>query len=109
MNIILVCYAGMSTSMLVEKMKISVEEQDLDWEIEAIGSTVGIEQIEESDEYDMVLVGPQARYSIPQLQEICDNKKIPLRLIPPALYGKFNGDLMIDFVNEILGEWNAQS
>lgn len=67
-NILLVCSAGMSTSLLVEKMKKAAQEKSIDAEIWAIGSTYLDAELNTKD-VDVVLVGPQMRYELAKIQE----------------------------------------
>lgn len=59
MNILLVCAGGMSTSLLVERMRKEIEKRNLkDVKVDANA----IENLEKIiDDYDVILVGPQIR------------------------------------------------
>lgn len=67
MKIILVCSAGMSTSMLVKKMKASADERNLEVNIEAVAESQLKNNLEN---LDVVLIGPQVRY----LEKKLENK-----------------------------------
>lgn len=88
MNILLCCCAGMSTSLLVSKMKKSAAEQNLNYRIWAIP----IESVNrEIDQADVLLLGPHVRYLYQEFKEIGENKGIPVAVIDMAHYGTFNG------------------
>ena len=57
-KILLACNAGLSTSMLVQKMKDSAEERKIDVEILA----VSVNSINDYLDYDVLLLGPQVRF-----------------------------------------------
>lgn len=77
MKIILVCSAGMSTSMLVNKMRKAAEDRGMDAEINAIAES----QLKNNLEgLDVVLVGPQVRYLEKKLNNNSNHKELKLRL-----------------------------
>ncbi|NLU11580.1 MAG: PTS sugar transporter subunit IIB [Tepidanaerobacter acetatoxydans] len=93
MKIYLVCYAGMSTSLLLTRMEKVAEERNLDVEIQAIAATQIHEVLEDAD---VILLGPQARYLLKDIQEIADKKGIPVDVIDSITYGTMNGAKVLD-------------
>lgn len=89
MKILLCCSAGMSTSLLVSKMEVSAKSQGIDCEIWAVGSTEINDQINKAD---VLLLGPQVRYMLPQLKKAGEQKGIPVDSINPQHYGLCNGE-----------------
>ncbi len=89
MKILLVCAAGMSTSLLVEAMrKKAAEEGRNDVEIAASGS----ESLEDLIQlYDVVLVGPQVRHRFDRFREIASESGKPIAVIEPMIYGRVDG------------------
>jgi PTS system cellobiose-specific IIB component len=88
MNILLCCSAGMSTSLLVSKMKKSAVERNLNYRIWAIP----IEAVRrEIDQADVLLLGPHVRYLYSECKQLGDSKGIPVTVIDMAHYGTFNG------------------
>ena len=63
-KILLVCAAGMSTSLLVNKMKESAIEKGIEIDIEALPISECSTVI---DSVDIVLLGPQVRFQKPQV------------------------------------------
>ena len=57
-KILLACNAGLSTSMLVQKMQESAEERKIEVEILA----VSVSSVEDHPNYDILLLGPQVRF-----------------------------------------------
>ncbi|RBW67817.1 PTS sugar transporter subunit IIB [Bacillus taeanensis] len=88
MNILLCCAAGMSTSLLVTKMEKSAAEQGKEYKIWAVsGDTVG----NHIDKADVLLLGPQVRYLLPQMKKLGESKGVPVDIINPVHYGTCNG------------------
>lgn len=90
-NVLLVCSAGMSTSLLVEKMKKAAQEKEIDAEIWAIGSTYLDAELN-SHEVDVVLVGPQMRYELAKIQEQASRRNIQAEAINMQDYGLCRGE-----------------
>lgn len=89
-KILLCCSAGMSTSMVVKKMRIAAESKNIDVEINAVGS-------EEFDanitEYDCFLLGPQIKYKLEDFKARVDGK--PIAVINQMDYGMMKGEKIL--------------
>ena len=94
-KVLLVCSAGMSTSLLVEKMKKVAQEKAIDAEIWAIGSTYLDSELNTKD-VDVVLVGPQMRYELAKIQERSAAAGIKAEGIDMQDYGLCRGDKVLD-------------
>lgn len=92
LTIRLICAAGMSTSLLVEKMKKSAIEKSLECDIKAY-SVMDLENGIAGAE--VILVGPQARFEIPTIEEKVEGK-IPVEVIDTFAYGTMNGAVVLD-------------
>lgn len=91
-HIMLVCNAGMSTSMLVQKM-IKVAEQDgKNYDIFAVSTSKVPEKIKEVN-IDAVLLGPQVRYMEGTIKEQVG--EIPLQVIDMVDYGTMNAESVL--------------
>lgn len=97
MNILLVCSAGMSTSMLVKKMQEAAENKGLEANIWAVGDS---ESQEESKKADIVLLGPQVKYLESKMKERVNNEK-PVSVIDMRVYGSMNGAKALDNALEV--------
>ncbi|MCF0148832.1 MAG: PTS sugar transporter subunit IIB [Clostridium sp.] len=91
-NILLVCAAGMSTSLLVNKMKAAAKEIGLEINIHALPVSECSSVI---DEVDIVLLGPQVRFQKPQVDALV-NGRIPVEVIDMRLYGTMNGKAVLE-------------
>lgn len=87
MNIYLVCNAGMSTSILVSKMKEEAKKQNLEVNIEAFSVEILDEKV---DVANVILIGPQIRHMVPEIEKTV-NGKCPVAVINMRDYGMING------------------
>jgi PTS system cellobiose-specific IIB component len=99
-NILLCCAAGMSTSLLVTKMKKSTENMGIESKIWA----VAIEDLENHlNEADVVLLGPQIRYKLSTVKKICSEKNVPVDVINTMDYGSMNGEKVVNHALKLIG------
>ncbi|MBS6500793.1 MAG: PTS sugar transporter subunit IIB [Clostridium sp.] len=98
-NILLVCAAGMSTSLLVNKMKAAAKEKGIEINIDALPVSECSSVI---DKVDIVLLGPQVRFQKPQVDALVKGR-IPVEVIDMRLYGTMNGKVILDQVLKTLG------
>lgn len=97
-KIVLVCMAGLSTSILVSKMREAAAKQNYECEINAYPianvSTVGADA-------DIVLLGPQVRF---QEQSVKSQVTCPVEVIDMQMYGMMDGESVIKEVKRVLGD-----
>ena len=98
-HILLVCNAGMSTSMLVNKMKEEAKKQNLEVEIEAKSLT---EAKKDLSGVDCILIGPQLRYELNNVKAAAGN--IPVDTINMQDYGLMNGKKVLETALKMIGE-----
>ena len=92
-KILLLCAAGMSTSMVVKKMRASATDKNIDVHIEAHG----VETIQEHlTEYDLFLLGPQIRFKKDELQKLADPLNKRVDVINMMDYGMMKGEKILD-------------
>ena len=91
-KILLVCAAGMSTSLLVNKMKESAIEKGIEIDIEALPIS---ECSAVRDSVDIVLLGPQVRFQKPQVDALVAGR-VPVEVIDMGLYGTMNGKAILE-------------
>nr|WP_315529452.1 PTS sugar transporter subunit IIB [Carnobacterium maltaromaticum] len=94
-TIMLVCSAGMSTSLLVTKMEKAAEARGIDAEIFAVSASEADSNLE-SKNIDVMLLGPQVRFMKAQFEPKVAAKGIPLDIINMQDYGMMNGDKVLD-------------
>lgn len=87
MKILLSCAGGMSTGMLVQKMKEYAKSQDIKADIEAYGLSELEDHIEGTD---VILLGPQVGFQKEEVEEKYPG--IPVEVIEMMDYGMMNGE-----------------
>ena len=92
-KIALFCNAGMSTSMLVKKMRASAQQQGIEVEIEAYPAS---EMDQRTEGLDAVLLGPQVKFMLSNAKKICEPKGIPVDVINSMDYGMVKGDKVLE-------------
>ncbi|NRT32594.1 PTS system cellobiose-specific IIB component [Clostridium beijerinckii] len=90
----LFCAAGMSTSLLVNKMKEAAGRKGIEVDIEAFPEG---QMDKHLDGLDVALLGPQVGYTIGKAKKVCEPKGIPVDVIPMVDYGMMNGEKVLDF------------
>lgn len=100
MKKILLCYsAGMSTSLLVTKMRKVAEERGLDVEIEAVALELFDENL---PKYDIFLLGPQVKFKKTDFQKKADEYGKKVEVINMIDYGTMNGAKVLDFALNLI-------
>lgn len=89
----LFCASGMSTSVLVNKMKEAAKEKGVEVDINAYPESQMAKHV---DNMDVALLGPQVGYTLSKAQAICKPKGIPVEVIPMIDYGMMNGAKVLD-------------
>ncbi|MGV3151223.1 PTS sugar transporter subunit IIB [Sarcina ventriculi] len=86
-KILLVCSAGMSTSLLVTKMQEAAKEMQVEIDINALPVSECSTKI---NEVDIVLLGPQVRFQKTVVERLA-NGRIPVDIIDMRAYGMMDG------------------
>ena len=76
-KIFLCCAAGMSTSMLVERMKQSAASRDIDVDITAVPVSEFDQIIEDAD---VILLGPQVKFQLQRLAAVAEPQGVPVAI-----------------------------
>ncbi|MBL3645324.1 PTS sugar transporter subunit IIB [Peribacillus frigoritolerans] len=99
-KILLVCAAGMSTSLLVNKMNDAAKDRGIEIDIVALPIS---ECSKAAVEVDVVLLGPQVRYQKAQVDAIVDGR-VPVEVIEMRAYGTMNGSAILDRALELINQ-----
>ncbi|EOK9338615.1 PTS sugar transporter subunit IIB [Escherichia coli] len=94
-KILLVCAAGMSTSMLVKRMIDHANAISLEVNISALAIAEAKGKIK-NNEVDVVLLGPQVRFQKPEIEAVA--------VIEMKDYGTMNGQAVLEFAMKLLQE-----
>ena len=93
-KILLLCSAGMSTSIVVKKMKEAASEKGISVEIEA----EGLEKFQENiQRYDVFLLGPQVRFKRDDFNNEAIKVGKRVEVINQLDYGMMNGKKILDW------------
>lgn len=95
-KIALLCAAGMSTSVLVQKMRQAAEEMGFVCEIEAYPVA---EAKEVGEHVDVMLLGPQVRYELKKTQSLVS---CPVDVIDMTAYGTMNGKKVVEQAKKLM-------
>ena len=99
-RIVLCCAAGMSTSMLVNKMKAEAQQRALALEIYALALeiyAVAVAEFErELPNADVILLGPQVKYEAGRLTALAAPQGKAVAVIDMADYGMMRGAAVLD-------------
>ena len=98
-KIMLCCSSGMSTSLLVKKMQEEAARRGLEAEIRAYGASEFEVQM---PQYQVVLLGPQVKYMLPDMQGRAAEHGIPVDVINMMDYGMQRGDKVLDHALSLL-------
>ncbi|HBX82490.1 MAG: PTS sugar transporter subunit IIB [Propionibacteriaceae bacterium] len=85
MKVLLVCAAGMSTSLLTNNMKKNADADDV---IDA----VPVNELEHNiTKYDVVLLGPQIKFKLKDVEKVAIPLGVPVAVIDMRAYGMMDG------------------
>ncbi|MGG5332546.1 PTS sugar transporter subunit IIB [Enterococcus sp. AZ163] len=90
-TIMLVCAAGMSTSLLVTKMEKAAQAQGAEAKIFALSASEADPEIEKG-KVDVILLGPQVRFMLKQFEEKAARINVPVAVINMQDYGMMDGE-----------------
>ena len=96
MKILLCCNAGMSSSILVKKIREAAEKRGMEMTITAVASAGAKDEV---GKWDVCLVGPQLSFAVANLKSTLG---IPVASIEPRTYAMADGDKALDFAISLL-------
>lgn len=94
LDIVLCCSAGMSTSLVVEKMQDAAKEKGIDAEIKAVPVS-SVEELDNSHKIDILLLGPQVKFKLNELKEVYKDQNTLVDVINMMDYGMINGEKIL--------------
>jgi len=98
-NIVLLCAQGMSTGMLMNKMVEVAAKTGYECTIKAY--PVNQAKIVAS-RADCMLIGPQVRYELEQVQADCPN--VPVAIIDMVAYGRLDGAKVLALAKKLMND-----
>lgn len=97
----LFCASGMSTSVLVNKMRKAAADKGIEAEINAFPEAQISKHL---DSMDVALLGPQIAFNLAKDKKVCEPKGIPVEVIPMIDYGMMNGAKVLDLALKLAGK-----
>src|SRR5690625_1647715 len=98
-NILLACSSGMSTSLLVSKMKEAAEAKGMEVNIWAVAQDKAGSELEKAD---VLLIGPQMRFMKTKYEEAAEKVGVPVDVIDPVAYGRVDGKAVLEKALELM-------
>ncbi|MDR2938962.1 MAG: PTS sugar transporter subunit IIB [Clostridiales bacterium] len=95
-NVLLVCSAGMSTSMLVQRTIDAAKKRGVEISISAMSEAEAKKHL---DGCDVILLGPQVRFLLKGITKLTEGKNIKVDIINSVSYGRLDGN---DVLSQIL-------
>lgn len=96
MKVLLICSAGMSTSLLVNNMLKFAEAGD------AVDALPFGELEAKIADYDVVLLGPQIRFKLKDVEKVAAEHGKPTEVIDMRVYGTMNGQAAMEQARRLL-------
>lgn len=93
-KILLLCSAGMSTSIVVKKMKEAAVEKGINVEIQAEGLEMFADNL---NKYDVFLLGPQVKFRRDVFNEEASKIGKRVEVINQLDYGLMNGKKILEW------------
>jgi len=93
-KILLLCSAGMSTSMVVKKMREAASAKGIAAEIDAVGLELFQENL---GKYDIFLLGPQVRFKKDDFQKVASTVGKKVEVINQMDYGMLKGEKIFEW------------
>lgn len=104
MKLVLICYAGMSTNMVLSRMKSCAKDRGIDVELVAVSLTELEEHMEGAS---AVLLGPQIRYAVEDVRKKVQ-ERIPVLAIDTRDYGMMRGDRILESAIKAIDEFRQK-
>ena len=93
LKVMFVCCAGMSTSLLVEKVKQAAEKKGMEIDVYAMGETEAKKDLSQAD---IMLLGPQVKYLEKGFRKIMGDSKTKLDVVDMRAYGNADGEKVLE-------------
>ncbi len=100
-KILLACSAGMSTSILQKNMEDYAKTQNIECVIEAHPLH---ESKQITEQWDIILLGPQVKYEEATFKTIVNNSK-PVIVVPPQIYAMGKGQDTMELAIKALNDF----
>lgn len=101
-NILLVCAAGMSTSMLVNRMKVYAQGENISVNINALAISEAKEKIKKM-KLMLFCLGQRCVFRKKEIEDVAQGL-LPVAVIDMKSYGEMNGKAVLEFALALLAK-----
>ena len=98
LKVMFVCCAGMSTSLLVERVKISAKTNGVELDVRAMGEA---DAKKDPSQADVLLLGPQVRYLESDFRKALDGTGTRLGVVDMLAYGRLDGEKVLEQILDL--------
>ncbi|MDQ0222611.1 PTS sugar transporter subunit IIB [Streptococcus moroccensis] len=98
-NITLVCAGGMSTSMLMQKMKEAAKAKGVEIDVRAMAESAFASY---DGQTDVLLIGPQLSFVYEKLRDQYEPQGMRVAVIDMIDYGMMNGSKILDLALDLM-------
>lgn len=98
-KIVLLCAQGMSSGMLMKRIREAAMEQSYECEIKAFSVSQAAKSCADAD---CILIGPQVRYELETVSNLFPDK--PVFVVDLKDYGRLNGKNVLNAIKEKLND-----
>jgi PTS system cellobiose-specific IIB component len=95
LKILIICAAGMSSSLLIDAIEKAGQEEDLKLEVITYHSMGSTYWDFENRPMDVVMIAPQIRFLKRGIERIASPHGIPVVVIEPTAYGMVDGERLL--------------
>ncbi|UJF16829.1 PTS sugar transporter subunit IIB [Vibrio sp. SS-MA-C1-2] len=101
-KVLLCCETGVSTALLVKKMKIEAEKRRIECQITAYPYDSFYDHVEQ---YDICLIAPQIKRHYHEIEQYCLQNHKACGLIHINNFGMLRGDLVLNNAIKVYNEY----
>jgi cellobiose PTS system EIIB component len=94
LKVLLCCGAGMSSGFLAQRAAQAAKAKGYDMSIEARSQSVVEDYL---DDINLLLLGPHYLSHLEEFEEMAEPYHVPVRVIPQEIYGKLDGEKLVEF------------
>jgi PTS system cellobiose-specific IIB component len=98
-NVMFVCSAGMSTSLLVEKVRKEAVANGVEMNMYALGEAEAKKDLRQAE---VLLLGPQVRYLESAFKKELEGSNVKLGVVDMRTYGLMDGKKVFQQITELL-------
>ena len=101
-KVLLICAAGMSSSLLEASIKRAAESAGVDLEVSAYFANIGTYWDFEEHPFDVILIAPQVRFMKKSIAKKVEPLGIIVESIDPQAYGMVDGEKIFQQISDAL-------